>query len=257
MTATLFPHSTRDSPFPIAVVGSVSVWRPVSSCASPAARGENPASHRDPSKVKPKPRSARERRQEGKYREYLTHRGQRPAPPKPGCIGGRVQRDFQHGLLVSCNSDSQHIFRAGPPGCSCAGRRPRWVTNSRFAPSSRLASRAPHCGIYAANHCYRTLGARPSIRVGRVASAVGPAARRADEAMPQRIVEEAQRGRWPHAAATRRARGGCGRRPRRTSSPMRTGIDSPRFLSAARKTHARGPREYSDGLLGGSAACRS
>ena len=43
---------------------------------------------------------------------------------------------------------------------------------------------------------------------------------------------------------------GCGRRPRRTSSPMRTGIDSPRFLSAARKTHARGPREYSDGLLG-------
>ena len=30
---------------------------------------------------------------------------------------------------------------------------------------------------------------------------------------------------------------------------MRTGIDSPRFLSAARKTHARGPREYSDGLL--------
>ena len=52
------------------------------------------------------------------------------------------------------------------------------------------------------------LGARPSIGVGRVASAVGPAARRADEAMPQRIVEEAQRGRWPHAAATREGRVG-------------------------------------------------
>ena len=48
--------------------------------------------------------------------------------------------------------------------------------------------------------------------------------------MPQRIVEEAQRGRWPHAAATRRARGGCGRRPRRTSSPMRRGIDSSALL---------------------------
>ena len=48
--------------------------------------------------------------------------------------------------------------------------------------------------------------------------------------MPQRIVEEAQRGRWSHAAATRRARGGCGRRPRRTSSPMRRGIDSSALL---------------------------
>ena len=74
------------------------------------------------------------------------------------------------------------------------------------------------------------LGARPSIRVGRVASAVGPAARRADKAMPQRIGEEAQRGRWPHAAATRRARGGCGRIQRRTSSPMRWGIASSALL---------------------------
>ena len=64
-----------------------------------AARGESPASHRGPSKVKPKPRSARGRREEGKYREYSTHRGQRPAPPMAGCIGGRTQRDSSHGLL--------------------------------------------------------------------------------------------------------------------------------------------------------------
>ena len=90
------------------------------------------------------------------------------------------------------------------------------------------------------------LGARPSIRVGRVASAVGPAARRATEAMPQRIVEEAQRGRWPHAAATRRARGGCGRRPRRTSSPMRTGIDSSALLVCS----SQDPRARPTGILG-------
>ena len=92
----------------------------------------------------------------------------------------------------------------------------------------------------------RDLGARPSIGVGRVASAVGPAARRADEAMPQRIVEEAQRGRWPHAAATRRARGGCGRRPRRTSSPMRCGIASSVLLVCS----SQDPRARPTRILG-------
>ena len=29
----------------------------------------------------------------------LTHRGQRPAPPLAGGIGGRMQRDFHHGLV--------------------------------------------------------------------------------------------------------------------------------------------------------------
>ena len=84
------------------------------------------------------------------------------------------------------------------------------------------------------------------MRVGRVASAVGPAARRADEAMPQRIVEEAQRGRWPHAAATRSARGGCGRRLRRTSSPMRCGIDSSALLLCS----SQDPRARPTGILG-------
>ena len=61
------------------------------------ARGESPASHRDPAESKP--RSPRARCEEGKYREYLTHRGPRPAPPRAGWIGGRMQRDFHHGLL--------------------------------------------------------------------------------------------------------------------------------------------------------------
>ena len=57
------------------------------------ARGESPASHRDRRGARPA------RREEGEYREYLTHRGQRSAPPLGGCIGGRMQRDFHHGLL--------------------------------------------------------------------------------------------------------------------------------------------------------------
>jgi len=64
-----------------------------------AARGESPARHRDPSKVKPEAAVGPARREEGEHREYSTHRGQRPAPPKPGCIGGRIPRDFHHGLL--------------------------------------------------------------------------------------------------------------------------------------------------------------
>ena len=67
-----------------------------------AARGESLAWHRDP--TEPMLRSPRARREEGEYREYSTHRGQRPAPPMAGCIGDRMQRDFHHGLL------------AGPPG---------------------------------------------------------------------------------------------------------------------------------------------
>ena len=62
-----------------------------------AVRGESPASHRGP--AEPKPRSPRARREEGEYREYSTHRGQRPAPPKTGCSAGRMQGDFHRGLL--------------------------------------------------------------------------------------------------------------------------------------------------------------
>ena len=59
-----------------------------------AARGENPAWHRDP--AEPRPQSVRGRREEGEYREYSTRRGHRPAPPKPGCLDGRMPRDFHH-----------------------------------------------------------------------------------------------------------------------------------------------------------------
>ena len=62
-----------------------------------AARGERPASHRDP--AEPKPRSPRARREEGEYREYSTHRGQRPTPPRAGGLGGRMQQDVHPGLL--------------------------------------------------------------------------------------------------------------------------------------------------------------
>ena len=53
------------------------------------ARGESAASHRDR-------RGARmTRRDEGEYRAYLTEAQRRQA----GCIAGRMQRDFHHGLL--------------------------------------------------------------------------------------------------------------------------------------------------------------
>ena len=56
-----------------------------------AARGESPASHRDR-------RGARlTRREEGEYREYSTDEQRR----QPGCIVGRMQRDFCHGLLAA------------------------------------------------------------------------------------------------------------------------------------------------------------
>ena len=55
-----------------------------------AVRGESPASHRDR-------RGARlTRREEGEYREYSTDEQR----SQPGCIVGRMQRDFCHGLLV-------------------------------------------------------------------------------------------------------------------------------------------------------------
>ena len=54
-----------------------------------AVRGESAAWHRDR-------RCARlARRDEGKYRQYLTEKQRRQA----GCSAGRMQRDFHHGLL--------------------------------------------------------------------------------------------------------------------------------------------------------------
>ena len=58
-------------------------------CRGLAARGESPASHRDR-------RGARlTRREEGEYWVYSTDEQR----SQPGCIVGRMQRDFCHGLL--------------------------------------------------------------------------------------------------------------------------------------------------------------
>ena len=58
-----------------------------------AARGKSPASHRGR-------RGARSaRREEEEYREYSTPLEQSPTPARAGCLGGRMQRDFCHGLL--------------------------------------------------------------------------------------------------------------------------------------------------------------
>jgi len=54
------------------------------------------------------------------------------------------------------------------------------------------------------------------------------------------IAQERQRSRWPRAAATRRAQGGCGRIRCRSSSPMEEHRLPPRSLSAPRKPPARG-----------------
>jgi hypothetical protein len=54
---------------------------------------------------------------------------------------------------VSRPRDSRHNSRAGHP----AWRRCSSLTNSRFARSSRLASRAPRSGIYATYHSVGTL----------------------------------------------------------------------------------------------------
>ena len=48
-------------------------------------------------------------------------------------------------VLVSCNSDSQHNFRAGHP----PWRRFSSVTYAQYSPSSCLASRVPRSGTYA------------------------------------------------------------------------------------------------------------
>src|SRR5258705_171926 len=70
-----------------------------------AARGESPASHRG------RRGAPLTRRDDGEYREYLTkeQRSQRPGPPprvfqrggvERGCIAGRMQLEFHHGLLA-------------------------------------------------------------------------------------------------------------------------------------------------------------
>jgi hypothetical protein len=54
-----------------------------------AVRGESRASHKD------RRWAGRTRREEGKYRQYLTDEQRRSA----GFSAGRMQRDFHHGLL--------------------------------------------------------------------------------------------------------------------------------------------------------------
>ena len=63
------------------------------SLAQLAARGESRASHRGRRGARPA------RREEGEYREYSTPLKQSPAPARAGCLDGRMQRDFHHGLL--------------------------------------------------------------------------------------------------------------------------------------------------------------
>ena len=101
------------------------------------------------------------------------------------------------------------------------------------------------------------LGAGPSNGTRRVASAVGPDPRRRAEDRCRRIPEVRQRRRWPHAVATRRARGGCGRMLRCSSLVILQHRHAPRALPPPRKTHARGVRHYSDRLLGTSSGAGS
>ena len=61
-----------------------------------AVRGESPASHRD------RRWTRRTRREEGEYRQYSTPGRNGPAQILAGFSVGRMQRDFYHGLLVSC-----------------------------------------------------------------------------------------------------------------------------------------------------------
>ena len=69
-----------------------------------AARGESPAWHRDRRGARPA------RREEGAYREYSTDEQRRGAE----CIGGRMPRDFHHGLLTSTGQPTRDPDRFGP-----------------------------------------------------------------------------------------------------------------------------------------------
>ena len=66
-----------------------------------------------------------------------------------------------------------------------------------------------------------------------------------------RYVEERQRRRWPRAAITRRAQGGCGLIQRQNSSPMLSHRDRRPSLSEPRKTPARDPLYFFNNLLVG------
>ena len=65
-----------------------------------------------------------------------------------------------------------------------------------------------------------------------------------------RYVEERQRRRWPRAAITPRAHGGCGLTQRRNSSPMLSHRNRHPSLSEPRKTPARDPLYFFNSLLG-------
>ena len=74
----------------------------------------------------------------------------------------------------------------------------------------------------------------------RVTSATGPDARRGFEGIAVRYVEKPQRSRWPRAAVTQRAQGGCGAIRRQNSSPMLQHRIRRPSLSGTRKTPVRG-----------------
>ena len=65
-----------------------------------------------------------------------------------------------------------------------------------------------------------------------------------------RYVEGRQRRRWPHAAITPRAQGGCGLIQRQNSSPMLRHRNRHPSLSEPRKTPARAPPYFFNSLPG-------
>ena len=65
-----------------------------------------------------------------------------------------------------------------------------------------------------------------------------------------RYVEERPRRRWPRAAVTHRAQGGCGLIQRQNSPPMLSHRNRHPSLSEPRKTPARDPLYFFNSLLG-------
>ena len=76
-----------------------------------------------------------------------------------------------------------------------------------------------------------------------------PDPRRRSEGIATRYVEERQRRRWPRAAITRRAQGGCELIQRQNSSPMLRHRNRHPSLSEPRKTPARDPLYFFNSLL--------
>jgi hypothetical protein len=106
----------------------------------------------------------------------------------PAFAGGGRLPSFSNfwTILVSRPHDSRHNSRAGHPGW----RRCLSLTNSRFARSSRLASRAPRSGTYATNHAVGTVAARGETPASHRGRRGAPRARRDDREYREYLSEE-------------------------------------------------------------------